>query len=143
MLTEPALRLGGLSIWVDGREFPDTSDCHDGNWLRVRACMETCGATVKCEGAILMTTDFDRFREELASLSATLAGEAILASYEPELKVTLKVQRLGRIEGEVEITPDHLNQFHRFTLDLDQSYLPGLITSCEAILESFPVVGTR
>ena len=141
MTTEPDLRLGSLSIWVDGRLFPDASDYDDGNWLNVRARMEAPGAVVKCEGAILMTTDIDRFREELVSLNVNLAGEATLASYEPELKATLKALSLGHIEVEVEITPDHLNQFHRFTLGLDQSYLRPLITSCESILDRFPVVG--
>jgi hypothetical protein len=51
------------------------------------------------------------------------------------------MERLGHLEGEVEITPDHLSQFHRFTLDLDQSYLRALIASCDAILERFPIVG--
>jgi hypothetical protein len=46
----------------------------------------------------------------------------------------------GGVEGDVEITPDHLTQRHRFTLELDQSYLPGLIASCDAILDRLPVV---
>ena len=141
MLDEPALRLGGLSIWVDGKQFPAVADYHDGNWLNVRARMEAPGATVRCAGSILMATDVDQFRRELESLSATLSGEATLSSFEPELKVTVKGQQLGRMEAEVEITPDHLSQFHRFTLELDQSYLPALIAGCEAILERFPVVG--
>lgn len=141
MTSEPDLRLGGLSIWVDGRQFPQASDYYDGNWLIVRARMDAPGATVKCEGPILMTTDIDRFRLELESLSATLAGEAALASYEPDLKATLKGRALGHIGVEVEITPDHLNQSHWFTDALDQSYLPPLITACERILERFPVVG--
>ena len=141
MSSEPDLCLGGLSLWVDGRQFPDATDYDDGNWLNVRARMAAPGATVGCEGAILMTTDIDRFRSQLVSLRAALAGEAILAGYEPELKVTLKMQRLGQIEGEVEITPDHLNQFHRVRLDVDQSYLPALIASCDAILDRFPIFG--
>ncbi len=142
MLDEPALRLGGLSIWVDGKQFP-AADCYDGNWLNVRARMEAPSATVKCAGSILMTTDVDQFRKELESLGATLTGEATLSSFEPELKVTLKGQRLGHIEAEVEITPDHVTQYHRFTLDLDQSYLPALVAGCEAILERFPIVVPR
>jgi hypothetical protein len=141
MTTEPDLRLGGLSIWVDGRQFPNVSDYWDRNWLIVRVRMDAPGASVKCEGAILMTTDIDQFRVELNSLSDALAGEATLASLEPELKVTLKAQSLGHVEVEVEISPDHLEQFHRFTLNLDQSYLPPLIAACERILERYPVIG--
>jgi hypothetical protein len=139
--SEPDLKLLGLSIRVDGRQFPGNSDFYDGTWLNLRVRMEASGATVKCAGPILMTSDFQRFRDQLISMDARSAGEATLAGYEPELKVTLKMERLGHLEGEVEITPDHLSQLHRFTLDLDQSYLRALIASCDAILERFPIVG--
>jgi hypothetical protein len=103
--------------------------------------MDAPGASVKCEGAILMTTDIDQFRVELNALSETLTGEATLGSLEPQLKATLKAQSLGHIVVEVEISPDHLEQFHRFTFNLDQSYLPPLIAACERILERYPVIG--
>ncbi len=88
-----------------------------------------------------MTSDFVRFRDQLVIVNAELSGEAELAGYEPDLKVTLKMQRLGHLEAEVEITPDHLSQLHRFSLDLDQSYLSALISSCDAILARYPTVG--
>ena len=138
----PDLRLSGLSIWIDGREFAHSADYWDGNWLRVRVRMQASGASVGCEGSILRTSDVERFRDELASASANLSGEATLSSLEPDLKVSLKMLHLGHIAGEVEITPDYLNQFHRFDIELDQTYLPELIASCEAILEKYPVVGT-
>lgn len=143
MLDDPNLRLGGLSIWIEGRQFPNASDYWDANWLMVRAVVEATGATVRCDGSILMTTDIDRFRQELCVAHAAVDGEATLSSLEPELKVTLKVQRLGGVSCEVEITPDHLNQFHRFALvGLDQSYLPSFIASCDAVLAAYPVIGT-
>ncbi|WP_129793083.1 hypothetical protein [Sphingosinicella sp. CPCC 101087] len=141
IMREPDIRLDGLSIWVHGREFPGTADYWDGNWLRLRATMRTSGASVTAEGAILMTTDFERFRDELVAMHDTLKGQASLSGFEPELKVTLTAGRVGEIGGEVEITPDQLNQFHRFAIGLDQSYLPSLITSCDALIERYPVVG--
>jgi hypothetical protein len=141
METEPDLRIGGLSVWVAGRQFPDASDYWDGNWLFIRARMEAPGATVHCEGPALMTSDVERFRNELAAASNTLAGEAILGGLEPDLMVTIKVQRLGQVAVEVDITPDHVSQRHRFTVDLDQTYLPALIASCDAVLDRLPVRG--
>src|SRR6478672_10334561 len=111
---DPDLKLVGLSIWVDGRQYPDNPDYFDGNWLNVRARMEAPSATVKCAGSILMTSDFLQFRDQLMSVNTDLSGEAELAGYEPNLKVTLNMQRLGHLDEEVEITPDHLTQSHRF-----------------------------
>lgn len=142
MLTEPDILVGGLSIWVERRQYPDASDYWDGNWLIIRARMEQFGAKVEIQSPGLMTVDFKRFHEELTSASITLSGEARLLSLEPDLKVTLAVERLGRVAVEVEITPDHLSQFHRFEFHLDQTYLPPLIRACEAILERFPVIGS-
>jgi hypothetical protein len=142
MTADPDLHVCGLSIWVDGRQFPDASDYWDGNWLMVRARMEAAGARADCGGPILMATDFKQFRDELVSMVDTLVGEAVLAGLEPELKVTFKMTPRGGVEGEVEITPDHLTQRHRFTVQLDQSYLPALVASCDAVLDRFPIVST-
>ena len=34
-LGEPDIKLAGLQIWVHGRQFPDSDDYWDGNWLYV------------------------------------------------------------------------------------------------------------
>jgi hypothetical protein len=52
------------------------------------------------------------------------------------------MQKLGHVEAVIEITADHINQYHRFMVEGDQSYLPELIRSCDAILGKFPVIGT-
>lgn len=142
MTDEPDLRLVGLSIWVDGRERPYASDPDDSNWLYVRVRMEAPGAIVECQGAILMNSNFAQFAEELTSISEELEGEATLESIEPGLTLSLKMKALGQLDATVEITPDYLTQAHHFTLTLDQSYLPGLISSCEAILKRHPISGS-
>jgi hypothetical protein len=140
-MSEPDLKLGGLSLWVCGRAIPDASNHWDGNWLTVRATMHVGQSLVTTEGAILMTTDFDRFRSELAQMHETLGGEASLSSYEPNLKVTLQAGSRGQISSKDEITPDQLSEFHRFDVGIDQTYLPPLIAACEAIVDRFPVIG--
>ena len=126
-MSEPDLKLGGLSLWVRGRATPEASDYWDANWLAVRATMHVGQSLVITEGPILMTTDFDTFRSELSKIHETLGGEASLSGYEPNLKVTLRAGSLGQISGEVEITPDQLSEFHRFDVGFDQTYLRPLI----------------
>src|SRR5256885_6731459 len=36
-LGTPDIKLGGLQVWVHGRQFPDAIDYWDGNWLRITA----------------------------------------------------------------------------------------------------------
>lgn len=140
-MSEPDLKLGGLSLWVRDRAMSDASDYWSCNWLTVRATMQVGQSSVTTEGPILMTADFERFRSGLAHMHESLRGEASLSGYEPNLKVTLRAGSLGHIGGEVEITPDQLSEFHRFDVGFDQSYLPPLISACEAIVERFPVIG--
>ena len=140
-MTEPDFYLDGLSIWVRGRQFPDSSDFHDGNWLILRATMQRGETSVTTEGAILMTTDFERFRDQLAAMSDTVTSEATLSGYEPNLKVTLDAGRLGHIDGQIEITPDHLGERHSFEIEgWDQTDLLKLIASCDAIMDLYQVV---
>ncbi|WP_267395715.1 MULTISPECIES: hypothetical protein [unclassified Sphingomonas] len=140
MSDQPDLRFCGFSLWVDRRQFPNTSDDLDGNWLVVRARMEASGARVECEGPVLETTDIKRFREQLAAMVAVLSGEATLAGSEPEINIVLTLRKIGHVEGAIELTADHVNQEHRFAVEADQSYLPGLVQSCDSILERFPVI---
>ena len=140
MDTEPDIRLRGFSLWADGREFPNATDFWDSNWLIIRAEMRASGAYVERSGPILTTADIEQFRDDLLQMVDTLTGEAALTGMEPGLRLHLKMQKLGRIEAVVEITPDHLTQQHSFEVEADQSFLPGLVASCEAILKRFPVI---
>ena len=139
MSAEPDLTFCGLSVWVKGREFPDSSDYWDGNWLVIRAEMKASGALVECAGPLLTTGDLERFRDEVAEMVTALAGEAALEGLEPGIKLIVRMLSRGHVEGVVDITPDHLNQQHRFNVEADQSYLPALVSSCDAILGRFPV----
>ena len=103
--------------------------------------MQVGHSSVTTEGTILMTTDFEEFRNQIAVMHKTLTGEASLSGHEPNLNVTIRMNRLGQIGGEVEITPDYMTERHRFDIGLDQSYLPALMTSCDAITQRFPTVG--
>lgn len=91
-------------------------------------------------GAILDTVSFLRFQREMVALYDRLQGVATLESHEPELKVEVRaLGATGQMEVRVEITPDHLNQVHRFMLGIDQSYLPDVVRGCEQMLGRYPV----
>jgi predicted amidohydrolase YtcJ len=68
----PALQLGMLRIWVDGREFPESQDAWDGNWLNIRAVCDYPGARVAVTGRWLDTVSFWNFGEGLKRVYKTL-----------------------------------------------------------------------
>ena len=136
----PVLKLGGLRIWVHGRQFPEAVDPWDGNWLRITASCSGNGTKVVVTGPVLDTVSFLTFEAELKKLHAALQGEAHLASVEPNLSARVTAQgKSGRMVLRVEMTPDHLNEGHWFEEAIDQSYLPTAIAACREVLERFPV----
>lgn len=143
-LGEPDLKVAGFQLWVHGRQFPQSEDYYDGNWLRVTAHCGASGASVWAQGAILMVTDIAGFGDQCAAMLGGDSTSAALDPLEPEMKVLLETgDRLGHVRARVEITPDHLAQAHRFEFEVDQSYLPGIIQQCSAIVREYPIRGQR
>lgn len=139
---EPALQVAGLKIWVHGRQFPESEDFYDGNWLRITAHCSASGASVWVQGSVLMVADIERFGEQCAKLLCGETEAAALDPFEPELHVSVKaVDTLGHLCVEIRITPDNLLQAHRFEFEIDQSHLPEIIRKCSEIVREYPVRG--
>jgi len=139
---EPALQAAGFQLWIHGRQYPDSEDEYDGNWLRVTAHCGASGASVWAQGSILAVTDIHGFGEQCAAMRRGEANSATLDPIEPELKITLETaDRLGHIDAQIEITPDHPAQLHSMGFEVDQSHLPRIVAQCSAIVREFPVRG--
>ena len=142
-LGEPDIRIAALRVWVHGREHEDARDHWDGNWIRVTAHCAEEGGSVRVSGPILHLGEVAGFLSTTESLHATLEGEAVLGTMEPNLRVALAVaDRRGTIDVEVKITPNHLAQDHVFRFALDQSHLPRIAADLRAVLERYPVRGS-
>ena len=143
-LGEPDLKVAGFQLWVHGRQYPEANDYYDGNWLRVTAHCGASGASVWVHGAILMVTDIAGFGNRWVAMLDGPSRSADLAPCEPEIKVSLEASdRVGHIRAQVEITPDHLLQAHRFEFEIDQSYLPGIIKQCSDIVQEYQIRGEQ
>ncbi len=139
--TKPDLCIEGFEIWIFGRQFPESDDYWDGNWLDVAARCTGESAVVKARGSILHLSELDKWLHECKQVHASLSGMAHLSCMEPNIDVKITMDKRGRCELVVCLTPDHLSQEHSFIFELDQSYLPSLIQSLEAILHSYPLKG--
>lgn len=85
-------------------------------------------------GSILRLSEIAAWLEGLEKLNSTLSGKANLDCLEPALKVEMVAESLGHVSTRVEITPDHLNQFHSFEFEIDQSYIPDLIGALKKVM---------
>lgn len=142
-LGDPDLKIAGFQLWVLGRQYPDSEAFHDGNWLMVTAHCGAGGASVWTDGPIVLVQDLAKFIAECEAMRQAKAYSATLEPCEPELNLTLEgTDGLGHVRLQVEITPDHLSQAHRFEFEIDLSTLQGIIEQCSKILQRYAIRGT-
>ncbi|WP_158903599.1 hypothetical protein [Burkholderia sp. L27(2015)] len=138
-LGDADLRIGGFSLWVHGRQFPEAIDYWDGNWLLVTACYICPDAAVVAHGSFVRLDEISSLADGCRRLYRTLAGEAGLHCLEPNLDITVAAKGLGHFDLRIALTPDQVNQQHLFKQQFDQTLLSSIIASCDVILEQFPM----
>lgn len=136
----PDVQLGPFALWIHRYETPGEPDGDDENGLHATARCAGQGAEVAITGTFLSASDLEQWLRECIELQRRPEGEASLEPVEPNLVVRLTGGGLGRIEGEVEITPDPLFQQHSFRFQLDPSSLPALVQQLAAVCRRYPVI---
>lgn len=137
----PDIKLEGLEIWINGRQFPKNKDYWDGNMLRVTAHCSRAMASVWVSGVVHIV-ELQRWESQSKYLLESLQGEVKLNCRDIELAVSLKALSLGHIEMKVSISPDQMTQGHWFQFGIDQSYLGPLQAQFKKILHKYPLIGS-
>lgn len=140
---KPDLVIEKLKIWIHGRQFPDASDYWDANWLNVTARYDSAASFVETSGHIIHLSEIATFLEGSEKALQGLVQIIELPTIEPNIGLKLERDNLGHIKGMLEITPDHMSEKHEYALDMDQSYLPGVISQCKMILTEYPIKGEK
>lgn len=89
--------------------------------------------------ASLRLADLQRFEHELHALYSSLSGTATLAGAEPAIRVRLEAAPLGHIQGTYSFESEQRDGGRTVlsgALELDQSYLPGVAGSVNALIEA-------
>lgn len=134
------LSICGLRMWIHGRQFPDAADYWDGNWLRATAYCVYPHSTVRfLDQACIRVDELTSLLSGCEKMYATLSGKAALTYMEPNLSAQLDVSTNGHIRIKLSITPDYANETHEYEDEIDQSYLPAIISSCEVLVSKFPL----
>ncbi len=141
-LHKPDLCIGSFKLWVHGREFPESDDYWDGNWLDVAVTCTGKSSVAHAEGSILHLSELQEWLDECKQIYTSLSGEAHLNCMEPNIDVKIRMKNRGCCELLVSLAHDPLYETHSFVFDLDQSYLPPLIQNLETLLHSYPLNGS-
>ena len=145
-MTIPSIVFGSevgehVAIDVTRREFPESTDYWDGNWL-VSPIDVFVGGFSGHVDAGLRAEELRGFRNSLEQLYETLTGEAVLESMEDWVRLTFVGDGIGHIavSGYVRDEPGISNELH-FHLAIDQTFLPGIIASLSGVEAGYPVLG--
>ncbi len=136
---EPDLTFAGFQLWVFGRQFPQSKDYWDGNWVVVRAVCDAQASRVEARGSFIHLPELGAWRSALRRLHRRVEGEAELKCIEPNLSAKVVLDKKGTGTFTVRITPDHMMEDHRFTFAVDQSYLPTVVNQLTILLKKHPV----
>ena len=121
-----------LIVEINGR--PDERD----DWVSATIFVHV-GAFSATIDATLVTCDFPRFRTQLESLYKTLSGSADFDTIERQLQINC----IGNERGGIAINGTVLDRVGdgnelRFRFDIDQTYLPRIISELRDIESEFP-----
>ena len=87
------IKLAGLAIWIHNRQFPESTDYWDANWLNVT--VHCCGeaSKVKVSGSIIHLSEIAQLLSETKELCKNLKGKAEMQCMEPNLSVELEAEK--------------------------------------------------
>lgn len=130
-----------VEIDIISREYPNSTDYWDGNWVNSKVKVEIPGYYVDFN-ASLRTDDIRDFVYELKLMKTKLSGKAILKNLDGFIHFEGEMNKLGHIRWSGETCyPVGSGAVLNFEFVSDQSYLESLIKELEDISYMFPVIG--
>lgn len=130
-----------LHIRVSQRLFPENTDYWDGNWLIAAAEVSAGAFRGKLQG-YLRTEEFIVFSQELTKLYNNLKGTAQFSTMEGWLEINLTGDGVGHIQADCLLNDNPIiGNTLKFSLEIDQTYIPLLLKSIKQVTQTFPIVG--
>ena len=141
---EPLIfKLAGFQLKVLARQFPDSHDIWDGNWLNVIGECNAEGSSVRAAGPFVSLSEIIALLKTMESLHSFSSKKGEVHFMEPELELNFEANSIGGVSFSVDFTPDNLSQSHKFIFDIDLNYLSDAISQCKLILETYPIRGAQ
>lgn len=130
-----------VKIELTGFAHPEADLDWDRNWINSKVTVKAGGFTglIDC---YLMTTDFERFKHELAQLYNKLNGTAAFDTIEGQVSIKIKGDGIGHLEAQC-IVMDNAGIGNKleFEINFDQTFIPEMIRQLDTITKAFPISG--
>lgn len=138
--SDPNIKLAGLSIWVEGYEFPDSTEYWDANWVVVRIVCVGHGSKVKFRDPCIHLPELQGWLTGCIALESKSADKAELPTMEPYLQVVIDRSGVaGGLVAAVTLIPDDIESPREFRFPIELSDVRTLIESLQRVLKRFPI----
>jgi hypothetical protein len=123
------------------RSHPNATDFWDGNWLNVKVRLTVGGFGGMFNGQ-LRANELESFYVELVKLYKSLSGKASLSTMERWLLLEINGDGKGHLtlNGDIMDEPG-VGNILKFKLELDQTFIPEVLSVLEKVTKAFPVLG--
>jgi hypothetical protein len=139
--TAPDLRLGPVSIWIQGWESPEDDGFWDGNWLVATVVGESDGGPIRMVDSCLRSEELQAWGKALAEV---LAGrKALAATGFVESSVACEVRQAvdGAHDVGFELTPDDADRRVPITARVPSEELAAFVAALEGLEARYPIRG--
>jgi hypothetical protein len=143
-MTDPQychLKLAGFELTVLGRQFPDSHDVWDGNWLNVVCNCQDARLKLKATGPFLTVGEIMDLLDKLKQANEGEISFARVEIIEPELNLFLSVTSDKQVLLQADLQPEDKRQSERFEFKLNQAEILAAIEQCQIILQTYPMRG--
>jgi hypothetical protein len=135
------LKLAGFELTILGRQFPDSHDVWDGNWLNVVCRSQDARLKVKATGPFLNVDEIADLHSKLMQVSTREIDRLRVEIMEPTLNLSLSMAPEKQILLHVDLQPDGKKNSEHFEFSLNHGEIDVAIIQCQAILRAYPMRG--
>lgn len=129
-----------ISIPILQREFPESHDFLDGNWLdcSINFHISAFNGEFECR---LRAEEFQTFYDDVCKLDETLIGIAEFSTMEEQVELVLEGDGKGHVAVKGFLMDPRRENRLEYRFNIDQTYLEGLRRELHRLVEHYEVRG--
>jgi hypothetical protein len=132
------IKLAGFELTVLGRQFPNSHDVWDGNWLNVVCTCQDAPLKIKATGAFMTESEIEDLQSKLVEAKSKTIDRIRVEIIEPTLNLFLSSTPEKQILLQVDLQPDGKYQSEKFEFRLNHDEIDIAIAECQAVLRAYP-----
>lgn len=130
-----------IRIELNSLNYPTAEHDWDRNWIKSKVIVKAGAFSGQFE-CDLMTTDFEKFKQDLSQLYEKLDGRASFDTREGQVTIKIKGDGIGHLNADCSLMDKAgIGNTLEFEINFDQTIIPEMVRQLENITRTYPVQG--